>query len=137
MGHFLGACMMGRTSWQSQMVYSLGNLPITVNQSGNSLIKSSVNLRGLSTVAVGAGAGLGGLVSDWATVMAQFIFTTANLSHDRRPRMAGSGVSVTYQNECTLWVQVPGPCGHQVMGPWSAPYRGIWDLLYAVSLVLM
>ena len=90
----------------------------------------------LSAVTVGAGAGLGGLVSGWATVMAKFIFTTANLSHDGRPRMAGTGVSATYHYECTLWGQAPGPPGHQVMGPWGVPYRGIWDPLYAVSLVL-
>ena len=29
-----------------------------------------------------------------------------------------------------------GESGCQVMGPQSAPYRGIWDPLYAVSLVL-
>ena len=75
----------------------------------------------LAAVTVGADVGLGDLVSGWATVTAQFIFTTANLSHDRRPRMAGLGVSVTYQYECTLWGQVPGPPGHQVMGPQSAP----------------
>ena len=81
-------------------MYSPGNLPIPVNQSGNSLIKSSVNLMGLAaagdalgltTVAVGAGAGLGGSVSGWITVTAQFILTTANLLHDGRPRMAGWG----------------------------------------------
>ena len=127
---------MGWTSWWSQIVYSPGNLPIPVNQSGNSLIKSSVDLMDLSAVAVGAGAGLRGLVSGWATVTAQFIFTTANSLHDERPRMVGPGVSVTYQYECTLWGWVPGPPGCQVMGPWSAPYKGKWDLLYAVSLVL-
>ena len=84
-------------------MYSLANLPFSVNQSGNSLIKSSVDLMGLPAVTVGAGAGLGGFMSGWATVMAQFIFTTANLLHDGRPRMAGPGVSVTYQYECTLW----------------------------------
>ena len=71
MGHFLGACMMGWKSEQSQIVYSPGNLPIPVNQSRNSLIKSSVDLMGftaagaavgLTTVAVGAGAGFGGSV---------------------------------------------------------------------------
>ena len=71
----------------------------------------------LYAVTVGAGAGLGGLVSGWGTVMAQFIFPTANLSHDRRPRMARPGVSVTYQYECTLWGQAPGLPGCQVMGP--------------------
>ena len=52
---------------------------------------------GLTAVAVGAGAGLGGFVSGWITVMAQFIFTTANHLQDGRPRMAGPGVSATYQ----------------------------------------
>ena len=33
----------------------------------------------LTTVVVGAGAGLESLVSGWITVMSQFIFTTANL----------------------------------------------------------
>ena len=37
------------------------------------------------------------------TVMAQFIFTTASLSHEGRPRMAGLGMSVTYQYEFTWW----------------------------------
>ena len=87
-------------------MYSPGNLPIPVNQSGNSIIKSSVDLMGLAAagaavgltvVAVGTDAGLGGFVPGWITVMAQFILTTANLSHDGRPRMAGPGVSATYQ----------------------------------------
>ena len=46
---------------------------------------------GLTAVAVGAGVGLGGFVSGWITVMAQFILTTTNLSHDGRPRMTGPG----------------------------------------------
>ena len=52
---------------------------------------------GLTTVAVGAGAGLGGFVLCLITVMAQFILTTTNLLDDGRPRMAGPGVSATYQ----------------------------------------
>ena len=52
---------------------------------------------GLTTAAVEAGAGLGGLVSGWITVVAQFILTTANILHDGRPRMAGPGVSATYR----------------------------------------
>ena len=52
---------------------------------------------GLTAAAVGAGAGLGGFVLGWITVMAQFILTTTNLSHDGRPRMAGLGVSLTNQ----------------------------------------
>ena len=118
-------------------MYLPGNLPIPVNQSGNSFIKSSVVLMGLAAVIVGAGAGLGVLVSGWVTVMAQFIFMTASLLHDGKPRMAGPGVSATYQYEFTQWGQTPGHPGHQVMGSQSVPYRGIWDLLYAVSLVLM
>ena len=70
------------------------------------LLKSSVDLMGLAAagaavglmaVAVRAGAGLGGFVPGWITVMAQFILTTVNLSQDGRPRMAGLGVSATYQ----------------------------------------
>ena len=98
-------------------MYSPGNLPIPVNQSGNSFIKSSVDLMGLAAVAVGADVGLGVLVSGWATVMVQFIFMTASFSHDGRPRMAGPGVSATYQYEFTLWGQAPGWPGCQVMGP--------------------
>ena len=52
---------------------------------------------GLTIVAVEAGVGFGGLVSGWTTVAAQLIFTTANLLHDGRPRMAGPWVSATYQ----------------------------------------
>ena len=78
-----------------------------MNLSGNSFIKSSVDLMDLATVwtvaslaivaAVGAGAGLGVFVLGHMTVMAQFIFTTNSLLHEGRPRMAGLGVSVTYQ----------------------------------------
>ena len=70
------------------------------------------------------------------TVMAQFIFTTASFSLEGRPRMVGPGVSAMYQYDFTLWGQAAGQSGCQVMGPWSAPYRGIWDPLYTVSLVL-
>ena len=87
-------------------MYLPGNLPIPVNQSGNSLIKSSVDLMGLAAaraavgltaVAVGAGMGIGGFVLGWITMMVQFILTTTNLLHDGRPRMAGLGVSAMYQ----------------------------------------
>ena len=94
-------------------MYLPGNLPIPVNQSGNSFIKSSVDLMdlaaawtvaGLAIVAVvEAGAGLGGFVLGHMTVMAQFIFMTASLLHDGRPKMAGLGVSVIYQYEFTQW----------------------------------
>ena len=84
----------------------------------------------LAVVAVvGTNVGLGGFVLGCMTVMAQFIFTTASLLHDGRPRMAGPGVSVMYQYEFTQWGQAPGWPGCQVMGPQSAPYRGIWDPL--------
>ena len=83
-----------------------------MNQSGNSFIKSSVDLMdlaaagtvaGLTFVAVvEAGVGLGGFVLGCLTVNAQFIFTIASLSHDGRPRMAGLGVSAMYQYELIL-----------------------------------
>ena len=82
---------------------------------------------------VGTGAGC---VPGHLTVMAQFIFMTATFSLEGRPNMAGPGVSATYQYDFTLWGREPGQSGCQVMGPWSAPYRGIWDPLYVVSLVL-
>ena len=110
-----------------------------VNQSWNSFIKSSVVLMDLAAVwtvagltfvaVVEAGAGLGGFVLGLMTVMAQFIFMITSLSHDGRPRMAGPGVSATYQYEVILRGQMSGPPGCQTMGPWSAAYRGIWDLL--------
>ena len=136
MGHFLGACNTGWTSCQSQILYSPGNLPIPVNKSGNSFIKSSVDLMDLAAVWAVAGlaavavvetdAGHGGFVPGHMTVMAQFIFMTASFSLEGRPRMAGPGVSATYQYEFTWWGQVPGWPGCQVMGQQSAPYRGIW-----------
>ena len=109
-----------------------------MNQSGNSFIKSSVDLMdlaaartvaGLFVAAVVAGTGCGGFVPGHMTVMAQFIFVTATFSLEGRPRMAGPGVSVTYQYKFALWGQAPGQSDCQVMGPQSAPYRGIWDLL--------
>ena len=50
-------------------------------------------------------------------------------SLEGRPSMAVPGVSATYQYDFTLWDQQTGQSGCQVMGPWSAPYRGIWDPL--------
>ena len=70
-----------------------------------------------------------GCVPGCLMVMAQFIFTTASFSLEGRPRIAGPGVSVTYQYDFTLWGQEPEWSGCQVMGPQSAPYRGIWDPL--------
>ena len=86
-------------------MYSPGNLQIPVNCSGNSIIRSSVYLMGFATtgaavgltaVAVRTGTGLGGFAFGWITVMAKFIFTTANILHNGRPRMAGLGMSATY-----------------------------------------
>ena len=117
-------------------MYLLGNLPMPLNQSGNPFIKSSVDLMDLP--ASGAVAGLvvaavveigAGCVPGCLTIMAQFIFTTSSFSLEGRPRTVGPGVSATYQYEFTLWGQVPGQSGCQVMGPQSAPYRGIWDPL--------
>ena len=146
MGHSLGMCIMGWTSCQSQILYSPGNLPIPVNWSGNSFINSSVDLMdsaavwtvaGLAVVAVvETGAGCGGFVPGHMTVMTKFIFTTVSLLHEGRSRMAGLEGSVTYRNEFTWWGWGLGWPGHQVIGPQSAPYRGIWDPLYAVSMVL-
>ena len=107
-----------------------------MNQSGNSLIKSSVDLMDLA--ASGAVAGLvvatdvetgAGCMPGHLTVMVQFIFMTASFSLEGKPRMAGPGVSAMYQYEFTLWGRAPGQSSCQVMGPWSAPYRGIWDPL--------
>ena len=86
-------------------------------------------LAGLVTVVVETGAGCGGFVPSHMTVMAQFIFMTASFSLEGRPRMAGPAVSAMYWYEFTWWGQAPEQPGCQVMGPWSAPYRGIWDLL--------
>ena len=84
----------------------------------------------LTAVAVvETGVGCGGFVPGHMMVMAQFIFMTTSFFLEGRPRMAGPGVSATYQYEFTWYGQAPGWPGCQVMGPWSAPYRGIWHLL--------
>ena len=79
-------------------MYSPGNLPMPLNQSGNSLIKSSVDLMDLA--ASGAVAGLvvaavvetgAGCVPGCLTVVAQFIFMTASFLLEGRPRIAGPG----------------------------------------------
>ena len=67
---------------------------LSVELMGLAAAKAAV---GLTAVAVGAGAWLGGFVLGWMTVMAQFILTTAFLLPDGRPRMADPGVSATYQ----------------------------------------
>ena len=121
LGHFLGVCIMGWASWQSQILYSLGNLPMPWNWSRNSLIKSSVDL--MDVAALGAVAGLvvtavvetgAGCVPGCLTMMAQFIFTTASFSLEGRPRMVGPGVSATYQYKFTLQGWVPGWWTHRV-----------------------
>ena len=57
---------------------------------------------GLAAVAVvETGTGHRGFVLGHMTVMAQFILMTASLLHKGRPRMAGQGVSATYQYEFT------------------------------------
>ena len=82
-----------------------------MNQSGNSFIKSSVDLMDLAAagtvagltavVVVETGAGHGGFVPSRMTVMAQFIFMTVSFLLEGRPRMAGPGVSLMYQYEFT------------------------------------
>ena len=90
-----------------------------LNQSG----KSSVDLMGLA--ASGAVAGLvvatlveagAGCVPGCLTVMAQFIFMTASFSLEGRPRIAGPGVSATYQYDYpaglrarVVWLPSGGP----------------------------
>ena len=117
MGNFLGACIMGYTSCQSQILYLPGNLPMPMNRSRNSSIKSSVDLMvltakwtvaGLFVAAVEAGAGHGEFLPGCMTVMAKFIFTTASFSLEGRPRMVGPGVSVTYQYKFTCGVKHQG-----------------------------
>ena len=107
-----------------------------LNQSGNSFIKSSVDLMDLAALEAVAGLFVAAVVEKGAgcvlgclTMMVQFIFTTASFSLEGRPRMVGPGVSAIYQYNFTLWGRVPGQSGCQVMGPWSAPYRGIWNPL--------
>ena len=99
---------------------------VFARQSGNSLIKSSVELMDLAAseavaglvaaTVVETGSGHWGFVPGCVVVMAQFIFMTASFSLEGRPRMAGPGVSVTYQYEFTLWGQAPRWSGCQVMG---------------------
>ena len=137
--HFLGVCMTRWASGCSHILYSPGNLPILVNLSGNSLIKSSVDLMhlGFGVLAVGGFATLAAwvdavpvrLLLGWVVLTAQFTWTTANLSHARRPKKAGPGVSAMYQNESIIHGWAPGVFGCQRMVPWRIPYRGIGDPL--------
>ena len=77
---------------------------------------------GLTAVTVmEKGAGHCGFAPGHMTVNAQFIFMTANFSLEGRPRMAGPGVSATYQYEFTQCGRAPGQPGCQVMRPWNAP----------------
>ena len=84
-----------------------------MNQCGNSSIKSSVDLMDLAAVwtvgglvaaaVVEAGVGFGVFVLGHMTMMAQFIFMMASLTHEGRPMMAGLGMSATYQYKLTQW----------------------------------
>ena len=81
-----------------------------LNQSGNSLIKSSVDLMDLAASGTVAGLVVAAVVETGAgcvlghlTMMVQFIFTSASFSLEGRPSMVGPGVSVTYQYQFTLW----------------------------------
>ena len=115
MGHFLGICIMGWTLCWSWILYLPGSLPIPVNWSGNSFINVISGPDGLGCCLncsrLGCGCCCGsrcrtwGLVPGCMTVTAQFIFMIASLSHDRRPRMAGLGVSATYNMNwsCKGW----------------------------------
>ena len=146
-GHFLGVCMTRWASGCSCILYSPGSLPIPVNLSGNSLIKSSVDLMhlGFGVLAAGGFAALAAWVGpvpvrillSWVAPTAQFTWTTANLSHAGRPKRAGPGVSAMYQYEWIMCGWAPGVFGCQRMGPWRILYRGIRDPLQAVSLVHM
>ena len=77
-------------------------------------MRSSVDLIGM--VFLGAEVGLGRWQVSWMTLSAHFILTTSNLSHNGIPRMAGPGVSATYQQEF-IWLDCAlGEPGCQVMG---------------------
>ena len=138
-GHFLGVCMTGWVSGHCHIFYSLGNLPIPVNLSGNSLIKSLVDLMHLNfdVLAAGGFAALAAwvgvvpvrLLSGWVVLTAQFTWTTANFSHAGRPKRAGPGVSVMYQYEWIMCGWAQEVLGCQRMGPWRIPYREIGDPL--------
>ena len=88
------------------------------NLSGNLLMRFSVDLIGAIFLAVGgAGVGPGSQNVPWMTLTALFILMTSNLSHNENPRMAGSGVSATYQEEFIWWGCALGEPGCQMIGP--------------------
>ena len=60
---------------------------------------------------------------------AQFMWTTANLSHVGSPKRVGPGMSAMYQYEWIMHGWAPGVFGCQRMGQWKIPYRGIGDPL--------
>ena len=109
---FPGVCMTGWALSHSLIVYSQGNQPMPWNLSWNSLMRSTVDLIGVVFLGVGsaagAGVGPGSWEVSWMTLTAQFILMTYNLSHDRSPKMAGPGVSATYQQEFISWGCAPG-----------------------------
>ena len=87
---------------ESDLAFASGNLPIPVNWSGNSFIKSSVDLMDLAAVwtvaalvvvaVVEAGAWeLEAFMPCHMTVMAQFIFTTASLLHGGKAQDGRTG----------------------------------------------
>ena len=79
-------------------------------------MRSSVDLIGaISLGAGGAGVGLGSQKMSWMTLTAQFILMTSNLSHNGSTRMAGPGVSGTYQQEIIWWGCALGKPGCQVI----------------------
>ena len=115
---FLGVCMTGWALSHNLMVYLPGNWPMPWNLSGNVLIRSSVELIEAVFVGIaGAGVGPGRWEVPWMTLTVQFILTTSNFSHEGNPRMAGPGVSATYQQELIWWGCALGEQGCQMTGP--------------------
>ena len=117
-GHFQGACM---TSWPlscSLVMYSPGKWPMPWNLSGNFLMRTLVDLIGVVFLGVGgAGVGPGRQEVSWMTLTAQFILTTYNFLRDWSPKMAGPGVSATYQQEFIWQGYVLEEPGCQMIGP--------------------